>query len=221
MFRTHLLNLCFLTRALLSITEQVWLWLPVRSCVLLSLHTVVTHVFGIWEDWGLIVHWRCCCCFLCVMQCHHHHHQQWWGVVQTTGWYQVKAVHLPAAERQIHNQTLVNEKHGHIQKQSSLLRLSFSVSFSMWYFCTFYYYNTHTHLISLPLCTSCKYINWPFCYKETIFSVNMYMYLIDKVTKCHFLWNGDQCKVLLNRKVKNQSISKLWTTELSRVPFWD
>lgn len=151
------------------------------------------------------------------MQCHHHHHQQWWGVVQTTGWYQVKAVHLPAAERQIHNQTLVNEKHGHIQKPSSLLRLSFSVSFSMWYFCTFYYYcNTHTHLISLPLCTSCKYINWPFCYKETIFSVNMYMYLIDKVTKCHFLWNGDQCKVLLNRKVKNQSISKLWTTELSR-----
>lgn len=78
------------------------------SCVFAHSHH--THVFGIWEDWGSIVHWRCCCCFLCVMQCHHHHHQQWWGVVQTTGWYQVKAVHLPAAERQIHNQTLVNEK---------------------------------------------------------------------------------------------------------------
>lgn len=28
----------------------------------------------------------------------------------------------------------------------------------------------------------------------------MYVDIIDKVTKCHFLWNGDQCKVLLKTK---------------------
>lgn len=44
----------------------------------------------------------------------------------------------------------------------------------------------------------------------------MYMFvdIIDKVTKCHFLWNGDQCKVLLKKKKetqreKNRGSSKL------------
>lgn len=27
----------------------------------------------------------------------------------------------------------------------------------------------------------------------------MYVDIINKVTKCHFLWNGDQCKVLLKK----------------------
>lgn len=51
----------------------------------------------------------------------------------------------------------------------------------------------------------------------------MYVDIIDKVTKCHFLWNGDQCKVLLKKqwRAKNQSSRELWTAELSRVPFWD
>lgn len=28
----------------------------------------------------------------------------------------------------------------------------------------------------------------------------MYVDITDKVTKCHFLWKGDQCKVLLKTK---------------------
>lgn len=121
---------------------------------------------------------------VCVMQCHHHHRQQRWGVVQTTGRHQVKAVHLPAAERQIHYQALVKthlNTHTHTRthihthtyihtgKGHHLRCVSFCL-LSVWYLSTSLPYvqsQTYTEGVKWGVCISNKNcvktnINWPF-----------------------------------------------------------
>lgn len=172
---------------------------------------------------------------VCVTQRHHHHRQQRWGVVQTSGWHQVKAVHLPAAERQIHYQALVKKnKNTHVYRQrpSSLLCFFMSpfhvVSLYILAICTV----TQTHLTSLSLCI-CNKKKSKYQYLQLIegdiFSVNMYV--------CWYYWQGHKVSFSLERRsmqsaakkknkqkktsVENRSSSELWITELSRVPFWD
>lgn len=61
---------------------------------------------------------------VCVTQRDHHHHQQRRGVVQTPGRHQVEAVHLPAAQRQIHHQALVRAPTRPERPTTSLLTFS-------------------------------------------------------------------------------------------------
>lgn len=90
-----------------------------------------------------VLTWLC----VCVPQRHHHHRQQRRGVVQTAGRHQVKAVHLPAAERQIHNQALIKGKHTHthIQAKTIISAVFRFVSFSEWCLFSTLRAVTHTH----------------------------------------------------------------------------
>lgn len=91
-------------------------------------------------------------------------------------------------------------------------RRSVSVSLSCCIFLhalAYVHYTTHSYFLFMRRITSTRILS-----EEIIVSVNTYTYVsvIDNVTKCHFLWNGDQCEVLLKTtREQNQSSSELWT----------